>query len=798
MKKLFLSGIIDTEIDFSRSNAMRLLGNNNGSEKLILFAILLCFCTSSFVFGQQSDADVSAAAVEGEAEVEELLPEAEDKRLEPVFPLENPGIIHLEAEDAVSTNFAKEPTLNYSASRFRTLQLNRYTGLYGGAAFFAEYVIYVERPGEYEMWYGGTPPGPEEDLFPSYASPFSYRVDNGPSNPIYRENVNVVDGYTPGYYWVKVGPIVLEAGIHTIRFEISEKRRFDGKYFFYLDSLFFIDREIALQGNLPLPDLFPVDLDNTLLDEPFRSINDYQYLISVEPNNVWLYIEFSLIYSMLGDYLNALKNLNRAALIDPDNTYVALLTAKNRIWKGDAEEGLRAYQRLLELDTSQRDIWAEAGKVAAWISKYNDSIQFFNDGLSKFPGDLNLTVNLGLTFLWNSQEDQAEEQFREAERIASESADRIEELGNIYLVNGYPQKALDLFRNSIRDFPEVLSLYLNLESAYTEVGRTEDAEKIHTQISDRFVPSDRLSSYLETFSIKQGLKEEVISGFQRALAEEPDNLELRDVLVQTYFWNGLRERAIEEYLNILTNHAYRHFIDFDKRSMDLMELIDTLYLYDGFIKRYPADLPALKTALNEKIGVYRNAVRANERHLADVEKAKEKDESPPEPEVDPAQVVATAEYELADLVETVQETVNSFDTHTLSVQPFLDSVGSYIDQENQDTEAFANLVSSLNWRWDRTAFVDELTRVAENGVVLADHVLARLYQIERRTELADERLIPVIQDGRAQTASLFAYAEIGLWRYGTFVADDLPAGSEKRIEEYAPFVVGCRIWKLTC
>lgn len=654
-----MSGIIDTKIDFSRSIAMCFLRNKNSCEKLILFAILLCFCTSFFVFGQQSEADLSP--VEGGAEVEELLPEAEDKRLEPVFPLENPGIIHLEAEDAVSTNFAKEPTLNYSASRFRTLQLNRYTGLYGGAAFFAEYVIYVEKPGEYEMWYGGTPPGPEEDLFPSYASPFSYRVDDDPPTPVYRENVNVVDGYTPGYYWVKVGPIVLEAGIHTIRFEISEKRRFDGKYFFYLDSLFFLDRETAFQEKLPLPDLFPVDLDNTLLDEPFRSINDYQYLISVEPNNVWLYIEFSLIYSMLGDYLNALKNLNRATLIDPDNTYVALLTAKNRIWKGDAEEGLKAYQRLLELDTSQRDIWAEAGKVAAWISRYNDSIQFFNNGLSRFPGDLNLTVNLGLTFLWNSQEAQAEEQFRAAERIASESADRIEELGNIYLVNGYPQKALDLFKNSIRDFPEVLSLYLNLESAYAEVGRTEDAEKVHTQISDRFVPSDKLSSYLETFSIKQGLKEEVISGFQRALAEEPDNLELRDVLVQTYFWNGLRKRAIEEYLNILTNHAYRHFIDFDKRSMDLMELIDTLYLYDGFLKRYPADLPAMKNTLSEKIGVYRNAVRANERHLADVEKAKEKGETPPEPEVDPAQVLATAEYELADLVATVQEFVNSVD-----------------------------------------------------------------------------------------------------------------------------------------
>ena len=38
------------------------------------------------------------------------------QKLDPVFPAVAPGLIYLEGEDAVSTNFAKEPTLDYASS----------------------------------------------------------------------------------------------------------------------------------------------------------------------------------------------------------------------------------------------------------------------------------------------------------------------------------------------------------------------------------------------------------------------------------------------------------------------------------------------------------------------------------------------------------------------------------------------------------------------------------------------------------------------------------------------------------
>ncbi|NBC30199.1 MAG: hypothetical protein GVY29_09450, partial [Spirochaetes bacterium] len=164
---------------------------------------------------------------------------AQDSRT-PEFGEDTTGIIHVEGEDAVSTNFASTATLDYGTSAYRTLQLNRYTGLQGNAPFFATYTFYVPEAGSYHFWYAGTPPGPREDIYPSYTSPFSYAIDGGDVKPLYWEDVTVTERYSPTYYWVRVGALELSEGTHTLRIEVTDKRRYDGKYLFFLDSFFLL------------------------------------------------------------------------------------------------------------------------------------------------------------------------------------------------------------------------------------------------------------------------------------------------------------------------------------------------------------------------------------------------------------------------------------------------------------------------------------------------------------------------------------------------------------------------------
>ena len=91
----------------------------------------------------------------------------EATKVDPVFGQENKNLVFVEGENAVSTNFATQPILNYSCSGSQTLQLSRTTALQSGAPFYAEFAFYIETPGTYELWYGGTPSGPKDDLSPS-------------------------------------------------------------------------------------------------------------------------------------------------------------------------------------------------------------------------------------------------------------------------------------------------------------------------------------------------------------------------------------------------------------------------------------------------------------------------------------------------------------------------------------------------------------------------------------------------------------------------------------------------------
>ncbi len=658
---------------------------------------------------------------------------------------------------------SSEPTLNYSCSESQTLQLSRYTGLQGGAPFFSEYVFYAEKSGNYNFWYGGSPPGPKEDIYPSYASPFRYSIDDAGQVPVYREDVVVLEAYTPSYYWSNAGEVFLEKGMHKIRFEITEKRRFDGRFYFYLDCFFFINTEgmDAASGNNPV--VFPSGFSDSVIDQPFWSISFYENYIKDNPDTVDAYIELSLVYSLLGDFINSIKYLNKALLIEPDNPYILLLIAKNRIWKGDVDEGIRSYRQILDQQPDRVDIRAEAGKVAAWVGKYNESIAFYQGGLELAEDDLNLMVNLGLVKIWLSLADEAEELFQKAFDLASADVKDLKKLGRIYSANGYEDKAVPVYRQAIKLFPEHLEFYLLLEESLINTGEEEEAEKVHSDITEVFETSDRLISLMKIFSEKQGLKQMLIDSYNARLEEQPDNLQLREMLVQTYFWNGMREAAITEYMNILANHAYKHFSNLDDKSVELLKLMDLFHVYKSYFSTFSTLLNEKAAAVKAALTLYNTAVKNNERYNQKVEKAKEKGETAAVPEDGhPADILREAENNLADLQSEIEEISAAFSIRKAGAEADLDNLIPQIAKEKDDDEAFARIIAPLNWRWNRAEMIAELDVVSGRGIRLADYVLGKLYQTEAAYHLAGEKM-GLFSEENPSLSALKSLSEIYLW-----------------------------------
>ena len=368
-------------------------------------------------------------------------------------------------------------------------------------------------------------------------------------------------------------------------------------------------------------------MENTSLDNPFKSIEDYEIQIRDNPDEINNYIEISLVNSLIGDYLSALKYLRRAGYIEPDNSNVMLLTAKNTMWKGDVFNGLDMYSELLEFLPERLDVWIEAGKVAAWTGKYDEAIDFLKGGLKQDPENFNILANLGITSLWSGEINRAQEYFKKAEEIAGDDIEKYKDLGKIYMANLFPEKAIETYTKAINKDNTHLELYFLLEEAYLQNNDREKIPRLRETIAKTFNESPEYIKVVTTFENKQNMKEKVIEEYEEQLKVQPDNLDLRKTLAEIYFWNGDRKRSINEYLNILVNYTYRNILETEKQSLEFLQLLDRSYAYLNFLSRMPSYIASSQNEISKTYSEYNTEKKNLNTLKSSNEKAKEKGET---------------------------------------------------------------------------------------------------------------------------------------------------------------------------
>jgi tetratricopeptide (TPR) repeat protein len=727
---------------------------------------------------------------DGNEETEDEALPVSTKQIKALLPQQNSSVIFIEGEDAVSTNFNREPILNYSCSGYRTLQLNQVNPLHEGTSYNSDYVFYVEEDGIYELWYGGTPPGEKDELLPSYASPFRYILDGIYIEDIYRENVNVVEEYAPAYYWNYIKNVTLSAGEHSLKIEIMQKRSYDSRYFFYLDNFFLVKQEEGkrvLSGNLP--EVFPKDMDNRTIDSSFLSLEEYDVLIRDNPENFENYVYVSKIYSLIGDYLNALKYLKKASYLEPDNPEIMLLTAKNMIWRGATSSGLDLYKSLLQIVPERIDLWTEAGKIAGWVGQYYDSISFFKGGLKNLPNDLSLMANLGITNLWLGDLNEAEKQFDKIALLTGDDLDLNRDLAEIFRTNGYADKAVPLYINMMKKYPQVLQLYMDLEQTYIENGQREKIPKLRELTEKTFIPDPEYNKIVETFYETQSLKEKVLSDYEEQLRSDPDNLILRRTLAEIYFWNGYKKKAIAEYRNILSNYTYLNLLQTEIDMTSYLELIDRNYALSNFINSIPQYINTNQKDLISDLKIYNKAV-------SDLESMKKKNEaaaakgSPVDSAAEENLNNALIEIEgvLASAIYKNESFIEKYNSISTQFSAETENLKRLLEDEIQSKESFKQLLDGVDWKWNREAMMEELSLVKDDGVLLSHFVLGKIAQYEGRLKEAQVNFVTVTGTEKPLKGAPFALYETEVWLGENAAGSDTYEKYEQEIDQYCSYI----------
>ena len=659
-------------------------------------------------------------------------------RIKAIVPQRDPNLIFVEGEDAISTNFARGPILNYDCSGFRTLQLNQSASLSGNSVYFADFAFYADSTGTYELWYGGTPPANKDEAQVSYASPFNLVLDKTSTFEIYRDSVHVVENYTPGYYWNLVGDFPIQRGSHRLRFEVPKPRNYDGKYFFYLDNFFLIKKENGQRLPIAIkPAVFPHNMDDRSIDRSFYSLDEYQKRIKDNPNDTVAPIELSMVYSMIGDYYNALKYLRRADLLNPQQKNIMLLMAKNTLWKGDTVGALALYKNLLQYYGDDVGIWLEAGKVAAWTGQYADSIAFYTDALKKFPKNLSLIVNRGLSELWSGAVTQARQDFASALELTGQNVGERKTLASIYSTNGYPDRAAPIYRDTLSIAPGDVELYTLLYETLQKMNLPKDAEAVKSEMENRFIPSPELTAYLEVFDRKIQLKAMVLQDYQRQLAVEPDNLDLRKIIAEADFWNGDKEGGIKAYESIMANYVYLQLRSMEKKAVEYMGILDRALVYS----RYLADLPQQTALLAKRLGDQLAAIRKAQADLvqkkaADADLVKKGKPADLAGENALNAKISQTESELGGILDEIDAFSATAGILSDRFKADQDREGILSQEDDKQEKVFLNLTKDTHWKWNRDATERELEKARQNGTVLASYAMGRIALFEGDAESA--------------------------------------------------------------
>jgi tetratricopeptide (TPR) repeat protein len=752
---------------------------NRKKKRQIISIILFLWTIPIFAQDQEQKPEESSSS-EKEVEIVKVT-----KKIEPIFPKRDSSLIFVEGENAVSTNFNREPILNYSCSGFRTLQLNQTNDLHNEASYNSDYVFYVEEDGIYELWYGGTPPGNRDNSLVSFASPFRYTLDGIYGNDVYREDVKVVEEYAPSYYWNQVKEMPLSAGEHRIKFEIQNKRSLDNRYYFYLDNFFLIRKENGKRAVLEeTPDVFPTDMDNRSIDSPFASFEEYQLLIRENPEELVNYLVIARMYSLAGDYLNALKYLRRADFLSPDNPEIMLFIAKNLIWKGSMVEGIDMYKRLLEIVPERIDLWTEAGKIAAWAGLYNDSEELLEGGLDNLPNDLNLLTNLGITKLWMGEANKAEQLFEQAVKLAGNDLQSNRELAQIYRVNGYPGRAVSIYRSLINSNPAELQLYFDLEETYIENDQRDRVKEVRELTEQTFIGGEEFAKVTGTFYESQSMKEKVIADYEEQLAGDPENLDLRRVLAEIYFWNNYRKKAIAEYRNILTSYTYTNMVETERKLMPFLELLDRSYALSHYMKTVPQEISKNQKNISSLLSSYRKA-------QADLELLKKKNndlESKGKPfdrsdETIIEELIKELEEELSNTIYSAETFVEKFNILDSQFKEEKENLAGLMEDEEASAKAYELLMEGTKWEWNRRYMLTELNDAKKDGVILANYVLGKIQMFEGNPKAALNEFAPLIEGDFILDPAPFALYESKIWLGEEEGREELYSDFTNRIEK---------------
>ena len=186
-------------------------------------------------------------------------------------------------------------------------------------------------------------------------------------------------------------------------------------------------------------------------------------------------------YFYSNDYDNAMKLFKEIIEKDPKNYQSFQKIAQIESSRGNLEESVVYYEKCLDINQDDANIWNDAGNVYFDIPDFDNAIRCYKKAIEVDPDYYWAYYNIGLAIEDKNPDDintrdEAKKWFEKSIKIKDNYHPALNELGLYYFDNGDLDKAEEYFNLSIKGDVRYKFPYYNLGKLYKEKGMIDNAK----------------------------------------------------------------------------------------------------------------------------------------------------------------------------------------------------------------------------------------------------------------------------------------------------------------------------------
>ena len=278
-----------------------------------------------------------------------------------------------------------------------------------------------------------------------------------------------------------------------------------------------------------------------------NSITLYDHTLKITDYNWPIYYCRGNAYSELGNYRQAIEDLNRAIEIKPD--YVMAYTSRGvaYIYLGNYRQAIEDLNRGIVIRPSYAEAYNNRGLAYNGLGNYRQAIEDFNRAIAIRPSYAEAYNNRGLAYNGLGNYKQAIEDFNRVIAIRPNYPEA-------YLNRGLAYGGLGNYRQAIEDFNRVIAIRPNYPEAYLNRGLAYGGLGNYRQAIEDFnrviaIRPNYPEAYLNRGFAYNGLGNyrQAIEDFNRVIAIRPSYAEAYNNRGLVYGGLGNYRQAIEDY-----------------------------------------------------------------------------------------------------------------------------------------------------------------------------------------------------------------------------------------------------------